>query len=68
MTGDLAEELHHELGLIEDWLLHASDETLNELAEFVFGIGDHDHRRLQPFLDLLGIAVDHFRPDPWAQR
>jgi hypothetical protein len=28
------ELLLHHLGVIEDWLLHASDETLAELADF----------------------------------
>lgn len=29
------EELHWLLGQLEDWLLHASDEVIDELGEFV---------------------------------
>lgn len=36
---DEVEELHLLLGQLEDWLLHASDETVAELGEFV----EHDY-------------------------
>lgn len=32
----LAEPLCHDLGVLEDWLAHASDEALDELAEFAY--------------------------------
>lgn len=32
----IAEPLCHDLGVLEDWLLHASDEALDELAEFAY--------------------------------
>jgi hypothetical protein len=32
---DQAEELHRLLGTIEDWLLHASFETIDELGTFL---------------------------------
>lgn len=63
---DLAEDLAAALGLVEDWLLHASPETLDELTEFAYGPpvpdGEHDHRRLQPIIDLLGEAAIRLRP------
>jgi hypothetical protein len=36
---DQADELRRLLGTIEDWLLHASVETLDELGGFLRGLG-----------------------------
>lgn len=66
-TGYLAEDLHWALSLVEDWLLHASRETLEELAQFAFGGAPddhHDRRRLAPIIELLGIAVTQLGARP----
>jgi hypothetical protein len=34
-----ADELRRLLGTVEDWLLHASDETLDDLGGFLAGLG-----------------------------
>ena len=36
---DQADELRRLLGIVEDWLLHASAETLDELGGFLVGLG-----------------------------
>ena len=36
---DQADELRRLLGTVEDWLLHASDEARDDLAEFLTGLG-----------------------------
>jgi hypothetical protein len=36
---DQADELRRLLGTVEDWLLHASVETLDELGGFLVGLG-----------------------------
>ena len=33
------DELRRLLGTVEDWLLHAGDEALDDLAEFLTGLG-----------------------------
>jgi hypothetical protein len=63
-SGYPDEELHWALGQVEDWLLHASDETLDELAEFVYGPIHHDHKHLRWIIELLGEAGARFRPAP----
>jgi hypothetical protein len=50
LDDDLAEDLHRAVSLLEDWLLHASPETLDELADFAYG---PSHQRPQP------APVDH---------
>jgi hypothetical protein len=64
LPNDLIEDLHRAIGLVEDWLLHASDETLNELAEFVYGPAHPGHDQLQWIIELLGIATTRLRPAP----
>ena len=64
LADDLAEELHRAVGLIEDWLLHASAETLDELADFVYGPTHHGHEHLRWITELLGEAGARFRPAP----
>jgi hypothetical protein len=63
---DLDDDLARALGLVEDWLLHASPQTLQELAEFAYGPpagdGEHDHHRLRPIIDLLGQAAIRLAP------
>jgi hypothetical protein len=46
------EELHWLLGQLEDWLLHASDDAITELDEFV----NHPHHRdkARQVIDTLG--------------
>ncbi len=46
------EDLLHDLGVIEDWLLHAGEETLAELTEFAFGARGHGD--VAEFIDELG--------------
>jgi hypothetical protein len=36
---DQADELRRLLGVVEDWLLHASVDTLDELGGFLTGLG-----------------------------
>jgi hypothetical protein len=36
---DQIDELRRLLGTVEDWLLHASDETLDDLGGFLRGLG-----------------------------
>jgi hypothetical protein len=53
------------LGQVEDWLLHASDGTLDELADFVYGPAHHhSHEHLRWIIELLGEAGARFRPTP----
>jgi hypothetical protein len=58
------EDLAWALGQVEDWLLHASTETLDELTEFVYGPTHHDrdHEYLRWIIELLGVAGARFRP------
>ena len=66
------EELHWALGQIEDWLLHASPDALDELAEFVYGPTHHGtdraHEYLRWIIELLGEAGTRFRPTPTPDR
>ena len=63
LADDLAEDLHRAVSLIEDWLLHASPETLDELADFAYGHhGGHD--QLRWIIELLGEAACRLRPPP----
>jgi hypothetical protein len=59
---DPFEDLRWVVGLVEDWLLHASDETLDELAEYVYGPAHPDHDRLRWIIELLGEAGARLRP------
>ena len=64
-TGPLDDDstdLHLAVGLVEDWLLHASDETLDELADFAYGPTHHGHEQLRWITDLLGEAAARLRP------
>lgn len=36
---DRVEDLQHLLGTVEDWLLHCSEEALDDLAGFLTGLG-----------------------------
>jgi hypothetical protein len=47
-------ELLHDLGVIEDWLLHAGEETLAELAEFAFGARGYSAGCIAELIDELG--------------
>jgi hypothetical protein len=58
------DELVCALRLVEDWLLHASDETLTELAEFIYGPAHHGLTQLRPIIDLLGVAAARHAPTP----
>lgn len=60
------EELAWVLGQVEDWLLHAGVEALDELAEFVYGPAHHGHDQLRWIIELLGVAGARFRPAPPA--
>lgn len=59
-----AEDLHWAIGLVEDWLLHASPETLDELADFAYGPTPRGHAPLRWIIDLLGEAALRLRPAP----
>ena len=62
LADDLAEDLHRAVSLVEDWLLHASPETLDELADFAYGPAHHGHEQLRWITDLLGEAAARLRP------
>jgi hypothetical protein len=64
LDNDLAEDLHRAVSLVEDWLLHASPETLDELADFAYGPAHHGHEQLRWITDLLGEAAARLRPAP----
>ncbi len=64
LDDQLAEDLHRAVGLVEDWLLHASPETLDELAEFLDGPAGHGYHRLRWIIELLGEAAAWLRPAP----
>ena len=61
---DQADELRRLLGTVEDWLLHAGDETLDELADFAYGPTRHGHDQLRWIIDLLGETAARLRPTP----
>jgi hypothetical protein len=66
-TGPLDDDttdLHRAVSLVEDWLLHASDEALDELAGFAYGPAHRDHDHLRWIIDLLGEAAARLRPAP----
>lgn len=66
-TGPLDDDttdLHLAVSLLEDWLLHASPETLDELADFAYGPAHHGHEQLRWIIDLLGEAAARLRPAP----
>jgi hypothetical protein len=48
------EELAGIVGVIEDWLLHADDDTHHDLAEFLRGLGNLHHRPVGMLIDELG--------------
>ena len=64
LDDDLAEDLHRAVSLLEDWLLHASPETLDELADFAYGPSHHGHDQLRWIIDLLGETAARLRPTP----
>ncbi len=39
LDHDQAEQLHHLLGIVEDWLLHCCEEALDDLGRFLTGLG-----------------------------
>ena len=66
-TGPLDDDttdLHLAVSLLEDWLLHASPETLDELADFAYGPAHHGHGQLRWIIDLLGETAARLRPAP----
>jgi hypothetical protein len=65
-TDDATDELHRAVGLVEDWLLHASDETLDELADFAYGPTRRGPDQLRWIIDRLGEAAARLRPAPAA--
>jgi hypothetical protein len=64
LDDDLAADLHRAVSLVEDWLLHASPETLDELADFAYGPAHHGHDQLRRIIDLLGETAARLRPAP----
>lgn len=62
--ASLAEDLRWAVSLVEDWLLHASAETLDELADFAYGPTQHGHDQLRWIIELLGEAAAWLRPAP----
>jgi hypothetical protein len=66
IDDDLAEDLRWAVGLVEDWLLHASPDTLDELGDFAYGTDYRDHQQLRWITDLLGEAAARLRPAPPA--
>ena len=64
LDNDLAADLHRAVSRVEDWLLHASDETLDELADFAYGPTRHGHDQLRWIIDLLGETAARLRPAP----
>ena len=48
------EELAGIVGIIEDWLLHADDDTHHDLAEFLTGLGHLRHNPVGRLVDDLG--------------
>jgi hypothetical protein len=65
LAADLAEDPVRALGLVEDWLRHASEETLDELADFAYGQPAHRaHPHLRWIIGLLGEAAARLRPAP----
>ena len=64
LADDLADDLHRAVSLVEDWLLHASPETLDELADFAYGPTRHGHEQLRWITDLLGETAARLRPTP----
>jgi hypothetical protein len=75
VDDERSEDLCWAVGLVEDWLLHASDEALDELADFAYGPPPHHgRRRLRWIIELLGDAALRLRPaaatstlaPPWA--
>jgi hypothetical protein len=64
LADDLAEDLARAVSLVEDWLLHASDETLDELADFAYGPTHRGHDQLRWIIDLLGETAARLHPTP----
>ena len=64
LDDELAEDLARAVSLVEDWLLHASDATLDEPADFAYGPTHRGHDQLRWIIDLLGEAAARLRPTP----
>jgi hypothetical protein len=64
LDNQRAEDLHWAVGLVEDWLLHASPETLDELADFAHGPAPRGHAPVRWIIDRLGEAALRLRPAP----
>lgn len=56
---DDVEQLHWALGQIEDWLLHASDDSLEELGEFLNHL--HPRASVLSLTDTLGYYCAELR-------
>jgi hypothetical protein len=58
LDADQVEALRHLLGTVEDWLLHCSEEVIDDLAEFLTGLGwapfASRERRVAHLVDDLG--------------
>jgi hypothetical protein len=75
IVDERVEDLRWAISLVEDWLLHASTETLDELADFAYGPAQHGHNihghnihdQLRWIIDLLGEASIWLRPPPPTQ-
>ena len=68
VDGYPGEDQRWAVTLVEDWLLHASHETLDELGDFAYGPDyrgrDHNRDQLRWIIDLLGEAAARLRPAP----
>lgn len=56
-----ANKLHWVIGLLEAWLRQASDEVLDELAEFAYG-PNPDLGRVEELIELIGRTAAQLRP------
>ena len=75
LTQDQAEDLRELLSyaeILEDWLLHASDDILDELARFAYHDHFHPHSAAWWLIEDLGhlrcrLSQDPPRPSPRAR-
>jgi hypothetical protein len=63
-ADDPAEDLRWAVSLVEDWLLHASPETLDELADFAYGPAGRGHDHIRWIVELLGETAARLRLAP----